>query len=162
MEDLTEEPELEECEEQDEEDEDEDEEPGEEAKIATSDNDENTQTLNLDDTNIIIRPTPVRNSFGSFRNPDSAYGHFSRGKHMLETNFSITGINEIKTNQVARISNEIEARGNNNDFSTTFATRPTSLDLRGTYQPMTSFGHGTRPESVYVERVTAKLLDSPQ
>ncbi|XP_043284971.1 uncharacterized protein axo isoform X2 [Venturia canescens] len=59
MEDLREEPELEECEEEDdEENEDEDEETGEEPKKASSDNDENTQTLNLNDTDIIIRPAP--------------------------------------------------------------------------------------------------------
>ncbi|XP_011501704.1 PREDICTED: uncharacterized protein LOC105365286 [Ceratosolen solmsi marchali] len=148
MEDLREEPELEE-EEQNEEEEEEDE-------------SENEMT----NTEIVIKangklgipksPTLVRGA----RVPKPRNGSLkSAHKALLQTNFSVTGLNEIKTERIPtdrdpHIVLQCDVSPGSNNCP---PTRPVSLHLSRTF---TTF-KPPRPGSMHVEKVTAKILDSP-
>ncbi|XP_034947627.1 uncharacterized protein axo isoform X2 [Chelonus insularis] len=137
MEDLTEEPELEEREqEEDEELEEEEEEVAEERK----------NMMNSPEAETLVKPTPVRNQVlkRDFR------GFGPSGKRLLETNFSITGLNEIRTNEFI-IDNPFKPK------SGIEAQRPLSLEIK---EPV--IDHKIRPESFYMERITAKIFDAPK
>lgn len=133
MEDLTEEPELEEREQEEEEDEDEEE----------MEKNSSPET----EAEVLVKPVPVRNQ-ALKRLPPSIPS--APGKRLLETNFSITGLNEIKTNEFVIGVNE-----------TTNGTvqRPLSLDFG---EPTLEIINKTRPESLYLEKVTAKMFDVPK
>ncbi|KAK0082695.1 hypothetical protein PV325_009995 [Microctonus aethiopoides] len=121
MEDLTEEPELEEREQEEEEDDDEDEE------VTTE-----TSAMMNPEAEVLAKPSPVRNR--------EIRGITPSGKRLLETNFSITGLNEIKTNEL------IVCRGiNGRNGNTNFNQRPLSLEFEGPLSPENK----TRPESIH-------------
>lgn len=150
MEDLREEPELEECEEEDENAEDE---------VDEEADDEETR-MNVDDTGAEVLVRPVRNPTLGRHSRCDAPVPMSHGKRMLETNFSVTGINEIRTNEIpTSVNNDDDSREDDLESSKS-PTRPASLDLRG-LNAMSTFGYKKRPESIYVERVKVKLLDHP-
>ncbi|XP_074101561.1 axotactin isoform X2 [Cotesia typhae] len=143
MEDLTEEPELEEREQ---EEEDEEEEEDEVDKNSTSPETE---------AQVLVKPVPVRNQALKRLPPvlppvlPPGFKGVS-GKRLLETNFSITGLNEIKTNEYIVGGNETKNGA---------VQRPLSLDFS---EPTTEINNKTRPESLYVEKVTAKMFDVPK
>ncbi|XP_063977101.1 axotactin isoform X2 [Diachasmimorpha longicaudata] len=127
MEDLTEEPELEEREQEEEEEE-------------TTD----LSVVSNPEVEVLVKPPPVRNQL----HQRELRGISPSGKRLLETNFSVTGLNEIKTNEfITGVSIEDNRKGNE---------RPLSLDLTGSV-----LGHVRRPESIHGERVTTKLIDFP-
>ena len=138
MEDLREEPELEEREEEEEEVEEED--------------IDDKSTFSDPETEVLMKPpTPVRSTLrrGGNNNFNNNWSNSTFRKPLLETNFSITGINEIKTQQIpVGISRQVN---NNNNFP----ERPMSLYLQNSvvdYKP--------RRESIHIEKATVKLLDT--
>jgi hypothetical protein len=147
MEDLREEPELEEREEEEEEEEDEEEDVQESVADVSRDepqkHEEERGEENRDDQedeDRLVRDKSARRaSLTDEFDSDDTQG-------LLETNFSVTGLNEIRTERVIRRAND----------STGSATprRPMSLDLNAPIKFRKSRG-GTRPE-----RVTAKLISS--
>ena len=134
MEDLTEEPELEEEEQVEEEKdvEDQDEESDEEPMV----NGKSEQPM---------RSQPVRS-------------HTKRGRNaLLQTNFSVTGLNEIKTEHIPtehdhRIVLQCDITAEEPP------SRPVSLHLNSTF---TTF-KPPRPCSALIEKVTAKMMDVPK
>ena len=152
MEDLREEPELEECEEED----DDDDENGEdEVDVEVDENERERKTNSGEEEDeekeaeVLVRPVRKSAALSEIR----SLRERKLEKPLLETNFSVTGLNEIRTKEIVPSGvDEIEIEA--------WQTRPVSLHLRGA-NPMTSFGYKKRPESIYVERVTAKLRDSP-
>ena len=143
MEDLREEPELEEREEKDEEDEEEVEEVEEEET-------DDKSTCSDPEAEILMKPpTPVRSPFekGGIQNFNNNWPNSILKKPLLETNFSVTGINEIKTQQIPMGT---ERQTNNNNLP----QRPMSLYLQNSANDFKS-----RPESIHIEKVTTKLLD---
>ncbi|XP_068991293.1 axotactin isoform X2 [Neodiprion pinetum] len=149
MEDLREEPELEECEEEQEEEDNEE-------ISSTASNSTDRSRNSVPDDDILVRPAPVRNSSSvrkSFydRAADNGESFITAGAEtdqrfetndvlypemkMLETNFSVTGINEIQTKYVSAknrpfdsINNQI--RANNNNKNIHVQRRPVSFNLQ--------------------------------
>ncbi|CAD6222700.1 GSCOCG00001098001-RA-CDS, partial [Cotesia congregata] len=144
MEDLTEEPELEEREQEEEEDDEEEE-----------DEVDKSSTSPETEAQVLVKPVPVRNQALKRLPPvlppvlPPGFTGVS-GKRLLETNFSITGLNEIKTNEYIIGGNETKNGA---------VQRPLSLDFS---EPTTEINNKTRPESLYVEKVTAKMFDVPK
>lgn len=156
MEDLQEEPELEEREEKEEEEE---EEKKEEAKEEGSkEEEESTKKPEVEDENkeeeeknesneqddeLLLRPvrnkTARRPSLTDELDPDDTRG-------LLETNFSVTGLNEIKTERII-------PRTKNTVAKDTMPKRPMSLDLNAPIKFRKLRG-AARPE-----KVTARLID---
>lgn len=151
MEDLTEEPELEEREEEEEEDEQDAQEPktdeckdeSQECQREQTKRDEHQEdTGNDQDDELLIGP--VRNvarraSLINELDPIDAQG-------LLETNFSVTGLNEIKTECVI-------PKPNSNAFGEDAPKRPMSLDLNAPIAFRKLHG-GVRPE-----KCRARLID---
>lgn len=139
MEDLREEPELEEREQEEQEEEVEDEEVDE------------TTALNNCESQILMKPpTPVRSALGregNKKNDPNWFNNSTFKKPLLETNFSITGINEIKTQQIPM---NIDRNTQNNNLP----LRPQSLYLQNLTTDIK-----TRPDSIHVDKVDIKLLD---
>lgn len=158
MEDLTEEPELEEREEEEEEEEDEEDiqEPDPQADVNKDDEpmmkEEQERELgeegedgsnDRDDEHRPVRDKAARRGFsGDEFDADDTQG-------LLETNFSVTGLNEIKTERVM-------PRAGNSARSSA-AKRPISLDLNAPVKFRKLRGAAARPE-----KVTARLIDSDQ
>lgn len=149
MEDLTEEPELEEVEEEDEdEDEDYDEDVEDIGNKVEANSTGSESSESVSDEDILVRPTPVRKSSvtkESYKNKNNIRNsgdNFDRIPNvqeiypemkLLETNFSVTGINKIKTdsyptndNRRFKIKdNNRVAKNNKNSVE-----RPVSLNLQ--------------------------------
>ncbi|XP_012223178.1 axotactin isoform X2 [Linepithema humile] len=150
MEDLQEEPELEEREEkevEEEEEEKEKEENTKEPEVDENKEEEEKNESNEQDDELLLRPvrnkTARRVSLTDELDPDDTRG-------LLETNFSVTGLNEIKTERIIpRVNNTTKA----NDKNNTMPKRPMSLDLNAPIKFRKLRG-ATRPE-----KVTAKLID---
>lgn len=144
MEDLTEEPELEEREEEDEEEEEDDEtkqkpktdeskdQPQEQQQREEEEDESNDQ-----DDELLVRP--VRNSARRASLTDELNQADSQG--LLETNFSVTGLNEIKTECIT------------NNAAKSTPKRPMSLDLSAPMKFKKSRG------TIRPEKVTARLID---
>lgn len=151
MEDLTEEPELEEREEEDEEEEEEEEtqelepEPEPEVDESRDQSQEQQQEEEEEESNdqngeLLVRP--VRNTARRASLTDELDPVNSQA--LLETNFSVTGLNEIKTERIiSRTNNTAEDA----------PKRPMSLDLSAPMKFKKSRGIA-RPE-----KVTARLID---
>lgn len=158
MEDLTEEPELEEREEEEEEEEEEDvQEPEANKNKDESQKQEGQQegqeegqekngNNDQDDDEPLVRP--VRNkaarraSLTDELDPDDT-------QTLLETNFSVTGLNEIKTERII-------PRVNNSTKNITIPKRPISLNLNAPNK------FRKLREGVWPEKVTARLIDSDE
>lgn len=138
MEDLQEEPELEEEEQQQN---DEEEEEDEEEDSGTISNGKQPQTPPVSSTNGKPKPKTGR-------------------KPLLQTNFSVTGLNEIKTECIpSEHDHRIVLKCDISADSGAPPTRPVSLHLNSTF---TTFKPPVpaRPESVHLEKVTTKMIDS--
>jgi len=147
MEDLQEEPELEEREEKEEEEEEkekEEEETTKEPEVDEKKEEEEKNESNEQDDELLLRPvrnkTARRVSLTDELDPDDTRG-------LLETNFSVTGLNEIKTERI------IPRANNTNATKDTVPKRPMSLDLNAPIKFRKLRG-AARPE-----KVTAKLID---
>lgn len=150
MEDLREEPELEEREEEEEEEEEEEDaqEPEkDEIKDQSQERQQEEQEKNEnkdEDDEPLVRP--VRNkaarraSLTDELDPDDTQA-------LLETNFSVTGLNEIKTERVI-------PRVNNTTKNITIPKRPMSLDLSAPIK------FRKLREGAWPEKVTARLIDN--
>lgn len=150
MEDLREEPELEECEEEEEEEEDEediqepekdvhkDEQPQEQP-----DEEEMGESNDRDEEHRLVRDKATRRASPT----DEFDSDDTQG--LLETNFSVTGLNEIKTERIIPRAN--------NSTKNTMPKRPMSLDLNAPIKFRKLRAAGARPE-----KVTARLIDSDQ
>lgn len=143
MEDLREEPELEECEEEEEEEENIHESNGAEYMDQQSEDDqqEEKDESNNEDGELLVRP--VRNAIRRVSLDDESTA--TETQALLETNFSVTGINEIKTERI---------RPNNRIKDT--PKRPISLDLNAPIVFRKSRG------GVRFEKVTARLIEQPK
>lgn len=145
MEDLREEPELEEREEE----EHKEQEEHEEEEVEEEESDDKSTCNNSESQMLMKPPTPVRSAMGRDSNKkiDANWLNSTFKKPLLETNFSITGINEIKTQQIPMT---IDKNTKNNCLP----TRPQSLCLQNS-----SPNFKTRPESIHVDKADIKLLD---
>lgn len=155
MEDLTEEPELEECEEEEEEEEEEDtqepevdqnkDQPQELQDLQQEQADEQEDASNDQDSELLVMPvrnqTARRASLTDELDPDETQA-------LLETNFSVTGLNEIKTERIIPRAN--------NTTKSAMPKRPMSLDLNAPIKFRKLRG-GARPE-----RVTVKLINGDE
>lgn len=157
MEDLREEPELEEREEEEEEEEEEEDaqEPktdeckdeSQECQQDQAEKDENQEDASNDqDDELLIRP--VRNvarraSLINELDPIDAQG-------LLETNFSVTGLNEIKTERIT-------PRTNSSAFGGDAPKRPMSLDLNAPIAFRKLHG-GARPEKFRTKLIDQSML----
>jgi len=149
MEDLREEPELEEREEEEEEEEEEEdtqELEADENKDQPQGNQQEEQKDTSNDQDGVLLVMPVRNkmakraSLTDELDPDETQA-------LLETNFSVTGLNEIKTERII-------PRVNNTTKNTT-PKRPMSLDLNAPIKFRKL--RGARPE-----KVTVKLINGDE
>lgn len=152
MEDLREEPELEEREEKEEEEEEEEDvqeqgmdknkdqsqEQQQEKQEKNENNDQDNEPLVRPVRNKVAR----RGSLTDELDPDDTQA-------LLETNFSVTGLNEIKTERII-------PRLNNTTKNITIPKRPMSLDLNAPIK------FRKLREGVWPEKVTAKLLDGDE
>ncbi|KAL6432320.1 hypothetical protein ACFW04_006749 [Cataglyphis niger] len=150
MEDLREEPELEEREEEEEEEEDEEDVQAPETdeikdQLQERQQEEQEKNENKDEEDEpLVRP--VRNkaakraSLTDELDPDDTQA-------LLETNFSVTGLNEIKTERVI-------PRVNNTTKNITIPKRPMSLDLSAPIK------FRKLREGAWPEKVTARLIDN--
>ncbi|XP_051168302.1 axotactin isoform X3 [Leptopilina boulardi] len=145
MEDLREEPELEEREQEETEKVEEEEEEEEEEEL------DDKSGQNNSESQMLMKPsTPVRSALGREGNKKIDANWMLNStfkKPLLETNFSITGINEIKTQQIP-MTNCRNTQNNN------FPLRPQSLYLQNSTTDIK-----TRPDSIHVDKVDIKLLD---
>lgn len=153
MEDLREEPELEEREEEEEEEEEEEDtqEPEtDEKKDEPQEKEENQKEEKEDESNdqdgeFSLRPVRNRARRTSLTDelpdPDST-------QCLLETNFSVTGLNEIKTERIISVAN--------NTTKDIMPMRPMSLDLNAPVK-LNKLRGEARPE-----KVTARLIDSDE
>lgn len=153
MEDLTEEPELEEREEEEEEEEEEEDtqepEVDENKDQSQEYQQEEQQEANSDqDGELLVMPvrnkTARRASLTDELDPDETQA-------LLETNFSVTGLNEIKTERIISRANDTTKSGNN-----TMPKRPMSLNLNAPIKFRKLRG-GARPE-----KVTVKLINGDE
>ncbi|KAF7992308.1 hypothetical protein HCN44_001633 [Aphidius gifuensis] len=149
MEDLTEEPELEEREQADEEEEEE----------------EIDDDVNNREAEILVKPSPVRNHHQPIDRRELRVISPS-GMRLLETNFSVTGLNEIRTNEFIindnhnhhhhhhhyHDNNSGRINNNNNELK-----RPLSMNISGSLMQ-----HNPRPESIHGEIYPARILDVPK
>ncbi|XP_014478317.1 PREDICTED: uncharacterized protein LOC106746323 isoform X2 [Dinoponera quadriceps] len=151
MEDLREEPELEEREEEDEEEEEEEEtgqeqpEPGlemDELKDQPQQQQEEEEEEDeSSDQNGELLVRPVRNAARRASLTDELVDPVN-SQGLLETNFSVTGLNEIRTERIISRTNNIAPK------------RPMSLDLSAPMKFRKSHGITAQPE-----KVTARLID---
>lgn len=123
MEDLREEPELEECEEEFEED--------------IEDDNSSSESSNMDE-DIMVRRSPVRKSSmtnslekkkvseNEYYDSDNIYPE----KKLLETNFSVTGINEIQTEYVSAQNRKFDIDNEVANNNKNVVQRPVSLNLQ--------------------------------
>lgn len=154
MEDLREEPELEEREEEEEE-EDEEEEVLQESEADKNEDqsqerqqeeqEKNENNDDQDDDEFLVRP--VRNKAAKRASLIDESDDPDDTQALLETNFSVTGLNEIKTERVI-------PRVNNATKNITMPKRPMSLDLNAPIK-FRKLREGVRPE-----KVTARLIDT--
>lgn len=155
MEDLREEPELEEREEKEEEEEEEDvqeqetdknKDQSQEQQQQEQQQEEQEKNENNDqDDEPLVRPVRNKARRGSLTDeldPDDTQA-------LLETNFSVTGLNEIKTERII-------PRINNGTKNIAMPKRPMSLDLNAPIK-FRKLREGTWPE-----KVTAKLIDGDE
>lgn len=149
MEDLREEPELEEREEEEEEEETVQEPEADKNKNQSEEQQQEEQEKNENndqDDEPLVRP--VRNkaarraSLTDELDPDDTQA-------LLETNFSVTGLNEIKTERII-------PRVNNTTKNITIPKRPMSLDLNAPIK------FRKLREGAWPEKVTARLIDSDE
>lgn len=149
MEDLREEPELEEREEEEEEEETVQEPEADKNKDQSEEQQQEEQEKNENndqDDEPLVRP--VRNkaarraSLTDELDPDDTQA-------LLETNFSVTGLNEIKTERII-------PRVNNTTRNITIPKRPMSLDLNAPIK------FRKLREGAWPEKVTARLIDSDE
>ncbi|KMR03921.1 contactin-associated 2 [Lasius niger] len=149
MEDLREEPELEEREEEEEEEETVQESEADKNKDQSEEQQQEEQEKNENndqDDEPLVRP--VRNkaarraSLTDELDPDDTQA-------LLETNFSVTGLNEIKTERII-------PRVNNTTRNITIPKRPMSLDLNAPIK------FRKLREGAWPEKVTARLIDSDE
>lgn len=149
MEDLTEEPELEEREEEEEEEEEEEDvqEPEADGKDQPQEyqQEEQKEANNDEDGELLVMPvrnkTARRASLTDELDPDETQA-------LLETNFSVTGLNEIKTERIIPRANNITKN--------VMPKRPMSLDLNAPIKFRKLRG-AARPE-----KVTVKLLNGDE
>ena len=80
-------------------------------------------------------------------------------KALLQTNFSVTGLNEIKTEQIpTEIEMNFQISGQENGDNNSPPSRPVSLHLKSTFSTFKP----QRPGSMLVEKVTTKMIDLPK
>lgn len=150
MEDLREEPELEEREEKEEEEKEEDvqEEGSDKNKDQSQEQQQEEQEKNENndqDNEPLVRPVRNKARRGSLTDeldPDDTQA-------LLETNFSVTGLNEIKTERIM-------PRVNNATKNVTMPKRPISLDLNAPIK------FRKLREGAWPEKITAKLIDGDE
>ncbi|KAJ8683560.1 hypothetical protein QAD02_019352 [Eretmocerus hayati] len=88
-------------------------------------------------------------------------------KPLLQTNFSVTGLNEIKTEFIPsdreqRIVLQCDLSGPTNVDSNSAGSRPLSLHLNSTFTTFKPANVQPRPGSMHLERVTTKMVDTPR
>lgn len=154
MEDLTEEPELEEREEEEEEEEEEEnarepktdecKDESQECQRDQAEEDENQEDASNDQVDeLLIRPVRNVARRASLSNES---GPIDDAQGLLETNFSVTGLNEIKTERITPTTNS-------NAFGGDAPKRPMSLDLNAPIAFRKLHG-AARPE-----KFRARLID---
>lgn len=149
MEDLTEEPELEEREEEEEEEEEEEDtqEPEAESKDQPEEYQQEEQKDASNDQDDELLVMPVRNKTARRASLTDELDS-DETQALLETNFSVTGLNEIKTERIIPRAN--------NTTKSAMPKRPMSLDLNAPIKFRKLRG-GARPE-----KVTVKLINGDE
>lgn len=154
MEDLREEPELEEREEEEEEEEEEEdtqEQEVDENKDEPQEYQQEEQKDASNDQDGELLVMPVRNKSARKASLTDELDS-DETQALLETNFSVTGLNEIKTERIVPTTNNATKNANN-----TMPKRPMSLDLNAPIKFRKLRGAGPRPE-----KVTVKLINGDE
>jgi len=151
MEDLREEPELEECEEEEEEEEEEEDTQEPEAdenkdQLQEYQQEEQNDASNDQDGELLVMP--VRNKTARRASLTDENLDPDETQALLETNFSVTGLNEIRTERIIPRANNVT--------KSAMPKRPMSLDLNAPIK-FRKLCSGARPE-----KVTVKLINGDE